>query len=70
MCEGRALFDASQGLASSVPTSVLLYLMKAMVSRKEERGGKLTFPPPTQIFLASVVLPLPRQGEEGLAGGL
>lgn len=45
----------------SIPASVLLYLMVATVSRKEERGGKVNFPPPTQIFLAGVVFMLPSQ---------
>lgn len=44
----------------SMPASVLLYLTVATVSRKEKRGGKVNFPPPTQIFLASVVFTLPR----------
>lgn len=47
------------GSPSSIPASVLLYLTVATVSRKEERGGKVNFPPPTQIFLASIVFTLP-----------
>lgn len=63
---GQSSLTPCGGLARSVSASVLLYLTVATVSRKEERGGKVNFPPPTQIFLASFVFRLP--GEEGGGG--
>lgn len=64
---GQSSLTPCGGLACSIfPASVLLYLTVATVSRKEERGGKVNFPPPTQIFLASFVFGLPSQ--EGGAG--
>lgn len=58
---GRSSLTPCGGLTRSISASVLLYLTVATVSRKEERGGKVNFPPPTQIFLASFVLRLPSQ---------
>lgn len=58
---GRAPSDTPQGPRLALSASVLLYLTVATVSRKEERGGRVNFPPPTQIFLASFVFPLPSQ---------
>lgn len=58
---GRAPSAAPGASPHSIPASVLLYLTVATVSRKEERGGKVNFPPPTQIFLAGVVYTLPSQ---------
>lgn len=59
---GQSSLTPCGGLACSIfPASVLLYLTVATVSRKEERGGKVNFPPPTQIFLASFVFRLPSQ---------
>lgn len=63
---GQSSLTPCGGLARSISASVLLYLTVATVSRKEERGGKVNFPPPTQIFLASFVFRLP--GEEGGGG--
>lgn len=58
---GQSSLTPCGGLARSISASVLLYLTVATVSRKEERGGKVNFPPPTQIFLASFVFKLPSQ---------
>lgn len=63
---GQGSLTPCGGLACSIPASVLLYLTVATVSRKEERGGKVNFPPPTQIFLARFVFGLPsREGGVG-----
>lgn len=58
---GQSSLTPCGGLTRSISASVLLYLTVATVSRKEERGGKVNFPPPTQIFLASFVFELPSQ---------
>lgn len=63
---GAGLLLTPHRASRSIPASVLLYLTVATVSRKEERGGKVNFPPPTQICLASVVFTLPSR--EGGAG--
>lgn len=62
-CRGAGLPLTPHGASPhSTPASVLLYLTVATVSRKEKRGGKVNFPPPTQIFLAGVVFTLPSWG--------
>lgn len=62
-CGGAGLPLTPHGASPhSMPASVLLYLTVATVSRKEKRGGKVNFPPPTQIFLAGVVFTLPSRG--------